>query len=235
MKIKWSIYYLGLAAVSVFFVVACNKAKGPVVTQDISVANFEGIELNLRDNVYIKQGPTQRITIEAQENVAEALNKKVENGIWKIDFDKKPNLYKNMKINIITPDLKYIKLNGPGMVITQKLILDSLKISVNGTGNIDVEGDIKRLHSELLSNGDIFLEGTSEQHKVDVFSNGRINSFDLEAKVSSIIIDGLGTANVKVKDSLQARILGDGSIFYKGNPFVDAISTSSSGTITKVD
>ncbi len=45
----------------------------------------------------------------------------------------------------------------------------------------------------------------------------------------------MGTANVKVKDSLQARILGDGSIYYKGNPFVDAISTNSSGTITKVD
>jgi hypothetical protein len=234
MKIKWGVYYFGLIAVTVFFVMACNKARGPVVEQELNIGQFDGIELNIRDNVYIKQGASQRVTIEAQENVAEALNKKIENGIWVIDFESKPKLYKNMKINITVPDLKYIKLNGPGMVITEKLLLDSLKISVNGSGNIDVEGNIKHLHSEMLSNGDIYLEGTAQLHTVDLNSNGRINSFDLESNTASIILDGIGTANVKVKDTLQARLLGDGSIYYKGNPFLNTISTSS-GSIIKVD
>lgn len=234
MKIKWGVYYLGLAAVTLFFVVACNKARGPVVEQDLNLGHFEGIELNVRDNVYIKQGSTQRVTIEAQENVADALNKKIENGIWVIDFDSKPKLYKNIRINITTPDLKYIKLNGPGMVITQKMQLDSLKLVVNGSGNIDVEGDIKHLHSEMLAKGDIFLEGTAKLHTIDLMSEGRINSFDLESSKSLITLEGIGTANIKVKDTLQARLLGDGSIYYKGSPFLNTISTSS-GTITKVD
>jgi hypothetical protein len=234
MKIKWGIYYLGLTAVTVFFVVACNKARGPVVEQDLNLGYFEGIELNVRDNVYIKQGSTQRVTIEAQENVADALNKKIEHGIWIIDFENKPKLYKNMKINITTPDLKYIKLNGPGMVITEKLVLDSLKLVVNGSGNIDVEGNIKSLHSEMLTNGDIFLEGTANKHTIDLLSEGRINSFELESNITSIKLEGIGTANIKVIDTLQARLLGDGSIYYKGDPFLNIISTSS-GTITKVE
>lgn len=234
MKIKWGIYYLGLAAVTMFFVIACNKARGPVVEQELNLSYFEGIELNVRDNVYIKQGSTQRVTIEAQENVADALNKKIENGIWVIDFESKPRLYKNMKINITTPDLKYIKLNGPGMVITEKMQLDSLKLIVNGTGNIDVEGNIKKLHSEMLANGDIFLEGVADKHNIDLLSEGRVNSFDLESNIAYVKLEGIGTANIRVKDTLQARLLGDGSIYYKGDPFLNTISTSS-GTITKVE
>lgn len=234
MKLKWGAYYMAVVAVAIFFIVACNKARGPIVQQELNLGHFEGIELNIRDNVYIKQGNTQRVVIEAQENVADALNKKIDNGIWVIDFPNKPKLYKNMKITITTPDIKFIKLNGPGIIISEWLQLDSLKLVVNGTGNIDIDGNIKSLHSEMLSTGDIYLEGIAALHRVDINSTGKINAFDMATEKSVIVLDGLGTANVKVSDTLQARLLGDGSIYYKGNPFLEVIATSA-GTIRKVD
>ncbi len=232
---KWGIYYSGILVFMIFVLFACNKARGPIVEEEVSVAFFSGIEHELRDNVFINYGPTQRVKIEAQSNVIEALSKKVENGIWKIYFPDKPKLYKNMKITITTPDLKYIGLNGPGIILSKSMMnFDSLKLSISGSGNIDIDANIQKLHTKVLGNGDIFLKGTAATHLIDIESTGRVNSFEMESNEAEIMIPGSGTANVKVKDFMKARITGNGSINYMGNPTIDAI-TSDAASITKVD
>lgn len=230
----WNIYYVAIIIATTFFVMACNKARGPIVEQQLNVASFKGIDLKIRDNVYIKQGPTQSVKVEAQENVAEAINKSVVNGIWTIDFTEMPKLYKNMKIYITTPDLKSITLSGPGIIITERMTLDSLTLNVNGTGNIDVEGTIANLFSNMNTAGDIFLEGNADNHQIKIPGTGKVNSFDMQSKQCDINIDGVGTANVKVQEKLKAIILGDGVINYKGNPILET-TVAAGGIINKVD
>lgn len=235
MKIKWSVYYLVIFSVSMLFVAACNKATAPLSEHELNLPPLKGIDHHIRDNVFVSQGAAQRIIIEAQSEAFKGLNKTVENGIWKIDFDKKPNLYRNMKILITVPDLNSIQLAGPGMVITQKMRLDSIYLQVTGTGNIDLEADTRILHGAMMGNGDLFLEGKSNQGKLNVVSQGRIHAFDMPFKSSEIIMEGNGIANVSVNDTLNARILGTGSVFYKGNPVLQTVSTNSGGSIIKVD
>lgn len=235
MKIKWSIYYLGVSMVLSLFVMACNKATAPTSEHELILPPLKGIEHHIRDNVFISQGTSQRIVIEAQNEAFKGLNKDVENGIWKINFLNKPNLYRNMKIMITVPDLNSLSLVGPGMIITQKMKLDSINLSVSGTGNIDLDAVTRVITGEMLSNGDMFLEGNSSLGKFNIVGKGRINAFDMQLKNTDLLMEGDGTANIAVNDTLNARILGSGNIFYKGNPILNTVSSNSGGSIIKVD
>jgi hypothetical protein len=142
--VKNTLYYIFLSVMFVVGFIACNKARGPISEHEIVIDPIVGIELAIRDNVYISQGATQRIIIEGQDNVVDELNKTVKNGIWKIYFADKPSQYKNMKINITLPDLKHVSLTGPGIILSKTfLTLDTLSLNVSGSGNIDMDVYVK--------------------------------------------------------------------------------------------
>jgi len=227
-------FYIGLLSFTVVVFIACNKARGPVEEQEIVIDPITGIDLSIRDNVYISQGASQRIIIEGQDNVIEELNKEVKNGIWKIYFAQKPSLYKNMKIHITVPDINYISLSGPGMVISKTMMeLDTLSLVVTGSGNIDVDAYVNKLHCSMLGKGDIFLKGTCEKQYINNTGTGRINSFDMLAQQCVIGIEGDGTSDVAVDKKLNVRITGNGSVNYYGNPEVQS-EIDGTGVVTKI-
>jgi len=203
--------------------------------QEIVIDPITGIDLSIRDNVYISQGDAQRIFIEGQDNVIAELNKEVNEGIWKIYFPRKPAQYKNMKIHITVPDINYISLSGPGMVISKTMMeLDTLSLVVTGSGNIDVDAYVDKLHCSMIGKGDIFLKGTCEKQYVSITGEGRINSFDMPTRQCIATIEGNGTGDVAVDEKLNVKIKGNGSVNYYGNPEVQSEVIEGAGTVTKI-
>jgi hypothetical protein len=233
-QVKNTFYYIILFALFVVGFIACNKARGPVGEHEIVIDPIVGIELAIRDNVYISQGTSQRIIIEAQENVVEVLNKEVKNGIWKIYFEDKPAMYKNMKISITLPELQYISLTGPGIVLSKTLLTcDSISLNVSGSGNIDVDANVRKLECNMTGKGDIYLKGTCEKQYINISGSGRVSSFDMQTTQCIADIPGEGIADVSVSEKLNVHISGSGNVNYYGNPELNT-SIEGTGTVTKI-
>lgn len=205
-------------------VMSCNKARGPIAEEELFLPPFTGVEHVIRDNVYITQGSPQQVVIEGQNNVISQLNRNIVHGVWKIDFIEKPRQYKNMKIHITLPDIRYVGLSGPGIITSKNTWrCDSLYLSVRGSGYIDIDAQIHTLYCSMEKNGDIFLKGDVDKEYFIVSGSGRINAFDMAARECWVTITGSGNADVAVKERLCVHITGSGSVHYAGNPTLDTI------------
>jgi hypothetical protein len=231
---KKFLVYFSLFAVVAMVIVACNKAKGPLTEEEIFIAPINGIELDLRDNVYISQGASQRIIIEGQSNVIAQLNKKVHNGMWKIYFPDKPLQYMNLKIYITVPEIQYIGMTGPGIVVSKTMLrMDSLSLFNSGSGYIDIDAYAGIIRCDMKGKGDIFLKGTCEKQYINISGSGSISSLEMETVQCYADIPGTGNADVSVKEKLHVNISGAGSLNYSGNPEVESI-VEGTGVVNKI-
>jgi hypothetical protein len=140
-----------------------------------------------------------------------------------------------MKIHITVPDINYISLSGPGMVISRTMMeLDTLSLVVTGSGNIDVDAYVNKLHCSMIGKGDIFLKGSCDKQYISITGEGRINSFDMITKQCFAGIEGNGTSDVAVEEKLNVTIRGNGSVNYYGNPEVQSEVIEGEGTVTKI-
>jgi hypothetical protein len=113
------------------------------------------------------------------------------------------------------------------------LTLDTLSLSVTGSGNIDLDAYVKKLHCSMSGKGDIYLKGTCDKQYVDISGTGRISGFDMLTVQCSADIPGDGMADVAVTNQLDVRINGSGSVNYYGSPEVIS-EIEGTGTVTKI-
>ena len=92
MKIRF--FLAGLLAMSLFVSVSAQsgnnvvKGEGEIVKQEISLSAIDGIQLSIAADVFLTQGKSQKVVIEAQQNVFDNIKKEVRNGSWNIAYDK---------------------------------------------------------------------------------------------------------------------------------------------------
>ena len=94
----------------------CVKGSGDIVTRQIELEQINGLVAYGSFEVNIKQGAKQEITATGHANVIDLLSKKVNDGIWHIDF--KADCVSNLDliINITVPDIEEVTMVGSGNI-----------------------------------------------------------------------------------------------------------------------
>ena len=189
------------------------KGQGPKVTETLDLPAFDAISLNISGNVYLRQGNTQSVKIEAQQNVLDQIVREVSGNHWKIKFDQNVRNHDAVKIWITMPTLTEACISGSGDIIGESAFkgLGDLTVGISGSGNIDLEVEAKNLNSGISGSGDI-------------------RAFNLACRTADINIPGSGDCEVFVSEFLKVRISGSGDVFFKGNPDLD-VSISGSGNV----
>ena len=77
---------------------------------------------------------------------------------------------------------------------------------------------------------EIYLEGVSENHYIELDGSGDIDAYDFEA-INVANLDGSGSIRLYASKNLNANLDGSGDITYKGEPKVEA-SLDGSGNIS---
>lgn len=240
-KMKTIQFFSLLLATS--FLVSCNmnaqnwgsgiKGEGPKVTKTLDVSAFDGLGLTISADVYLTQGNTQSVKIEAQQNIIDNLVTDVENGYWRIKYDKNVQNSGDVKIWITVPTLKKIGLSGSGDIIGETAFknLGDLDLSVSGSGGIKLDANSTALEVGISGSGDMKLAGTTGNCNVKISGSGGVEAFDLAAKTCNVRISGSGDANVNVSDNLEVAIAGSGDVVYEGSPKVKS-KISGSGDVS---
>jgi hypothetical protein len=209
--------------------------EGQKVTTTLDVSDFRGIGLGFAADVYLTQGQTQSVKIEAQQNIIDNIERKVEDGYWKIRFDKNVRKHDGVKIWITVPTLDKASVSGSGSIVGESAFtgLGDLSLAVSGSGNIKLDAHSKSLQAAISGSGDMSLAGDTRDCSISVSGSGDVEAFGLSAKKCSVRISGSGDVSVQVSDDLKVSIAGSGDVYYKGQPKVKSKISGSGDVLAK--
>lgn len=209
----------------------CVNGDGPVVTEDLSLPAFTGIDLKISAQVFIRQGDQQSVSVEGKQDLIDELELDIQNGVWDIEFDRCVRDLGSMKIFITVPDVSSLAISGSGDIISENtMVVGDIELKISGSGTIDVGLEADDINARISGSGVISMEGVGDVLDLNISGSGDLNAFGMTLRVADINISGSGDAEVFVTDSLLVRISGSGDVFYKGNPAVD-VSISGSGRV----
>jgi uncharacterized protein YggL (DUF469 family) len=187
--------------------------QGEIVKKKLNVDNFHSLGLGINATVYLTQGSSHSVEIEAQQNIIDNLELEVENGSWNIKGKKRIKDYKSVVIHITMPTVKALSIGGSGKILGKSDFknLEELKVSIGGSGEVS-------------------LAGSATTTSISIAGSGKVDVRQLGSASSKVSIAGSGDAFVDVKDKLTVSIAGSGSVFYNGKPSVKT-SVAGSGKV----
>jgi hypothetical protein len=211
------------------------KGQGPKVTKTLELADFNGLALTISGDVFLRQGNSQSVKVEAQQNILDLISTEVKDGVWKIKFDKNVGNHEGVKIWVTVPHLTQATVSGSGSIKGENTFsgLGDLRLAISGSGNISLNSNSNSLDVAISGSGDMNLAGNTGKCGIAISGSGDISAFDLEMASCSVRISGSGDASVNVKDNLEVAIAGSGDVYYKGDAKVKSKISGSGDVISK--
>jgi len=236
--------FLPIAGILFFFSSCDNVFKktvhgnGNITTQQRNVDHADKIKSAGSFDINIVQGSTASVKVEADENLMEYIVTKNEGDDLVIKAREGYNLQSDepIKITVTTNELEELEVAGSGNVKGDGKFTgrDHLKISVAGTGNVDLAVNTPRIESHIAGTGNITLAGETKDSKIEIAGMGDYNAGNLKSENVEIHIAGSGNTHVYAEAKLDVHIAGSGDVFYKGNATISQ-DIAGSGKISKED
>lgn len=236
MKYKALSALIVLCSIAIIYGCSRNKeiiGSGKVVSETRNVQEFDQIVLNGEGNLLLSPEDKPGLRIEGEDNIINLITSQVEDGILKLKYQKDGaarNIKATKPINIYVQvtSLKEIHLSGSGNISnTKPLNIQTLKLSISGSGKTDMNLTGKKLISLLSGSGKFIMKGNVEDQEISISGSGLYQAEGLVSKTAHINITGAAQVFVNVKDDLDVRISGLGTVIYQGSP---QIHQSISGT-----
>lgn len=227
---------------SVIVLGACNRRDEPCI-QPTALFNrtvvykdtlCNAIAVNIPANIYLEQDTSLdflEIHLDAQDSVIKYTSMAIINHQMVVEFTQCISNHNDIGIKIRFPRLERFSTNSVGTAVTTKLWKqDSLSVINSGRGAIELVLDVDSLNTANLSSGSIELFGEAIQNNITTYGLGTITCNEIFT--DSVYIDSRSTGDVytHANNYLNATLIGDGNVYYTGNPVV-ATSGSGSGTV----
>jgi hypothetical protein len=210
--------------------------SGQIKIEQREVADFNGVALGLPGTLEVKQGTSEGITIESDDNIIPLIRTTVENGILQIRWESNGiRIQRNSngdarKISIVVNaiNLTRLSIGGSGVIIVPTLQTTNLSVSVGGSGNIRLEQlSAQKLSTDIGGSGSLYAKGTVASLSGAIGGSGSIRAERLNAAKVNLSIGGSGGATVWARETLSIAIAGSGSVQYYGDP---KVSTAKAGS-----
>lgn len=213
----------------------CERGEGPIVTEELNIDEFRGVELDISADVFITQGSEFSVTVEGEENIINELDLDVTGNVWHICFEDCVRNHDDLNIFITMPVIDYLKIDGSGSITGENFFeVDDLELKISGSGDMDLGVGADDIDAKISGSGKMILEGDAERLDFKVSGSGDLRAFDLVVEKANVTISGSGDVEVNVTDDLDIKISGSGDVYYKGNPSV-SIDITGSGEVISVE
>jgi hypothetical protein len=214
-----------------------NK-NGSEVSETRQVAAFNKIEMDGVFNVFLRQGDTESLIIEADKAVAANIISEVQNQtlILKMQDDTDFGNIDPVKIYLQVRDLQSLTNKGVGTIkCEQALKLNKFVLSCEGVGAIDFTLSANTLIVTSETVGAITLAGKVTEADITHNGVGVLKAFDLLTRNLKLSSNGVGAAEVYASESIDIDANGVGSVHYKGNPAIKNIKSEGIGKVSAVE
>jgi hypothetical protein len=212
------------------------RGNGVIRTQARTASGFTGIALAIPGRVELKQGASDSVTVEADENLLPLIETRVDSGSLEIRPARDNlNLESNaIKVIVQAKKIDSLAVGGSGTIVADTLKAPRLKLDIGGSGGVDIRRlDADRLALAIGGSGNVKLAGVAKRASVTIGGSGNVDAPLLIVDEAEVSVAGSGDARLAVRSSLQAAIAGTGSVHYSGDPSVSQ-TTVGTGHVQRV-
>lgn len=215
-----------------------NSLFAQDVDKNIKVSDFDIVNLKVFGEVHLTQGDDHEVRVVTSDYIYDRIEVYVDNDELIIKQKKKSKIKysKDNKLDIYVtlPEISKIKLLGSGDINTTHAFenVRDLDIILNGSGDINFEGEVDDINLNLTGSGDINVKGTADDMKVQLAGSGDIKADKMVAEDCDVKLLGSGDVYVHAREELEAYVMGSGDIRYEGDARVES-SILGSGDITR--
>jgi len=201
------------------------SGSGNVKSETRSVSGFNAIALSLPAKLELKQGTSEGISLETDDNFLPLIETVVESGTLKIrPIDRNTNFKGRnftMKIVVNAINIEKLSVAGAGDIVAQSLRAPKLKASIAGSGDVKIVAlDSDSVSVSIAGSGNFGAGGKTNSFDITIAGSGDVNAPKLEAKDVKVSVAGSGDATGRAKDNLKMSIAGSGDVKYYGDPKV---------------
>lgn len=206
----------------------------------VDVGSFDELSLGISGTVYLKQGSSEKVEIECDDDIFE-----------KIEFDMKGDKLvikredswgwnsgwrrSEVDIYITMKDIRGLAVSGSGSIESDgDLDTEDIRLAVSGSGNMDLDLNSDEMDLRISGSGSINLNGKANQAEAKISGSGRVKAEDLTVKIFEASISGSGSCYITATEEVSANISGSGSVYYAGNPDRVIGNSSGSGKVRKM-
>ena len=237
---KINIQFLAILFIAAIFT-SCgsNMFNGVVGNRNIVTiertikADFTGIKVSTGIDLFIRQGSTNAITVEADENLHDLIITEVKEGILKIYTDKNIWKAKARKVYVTIENLTLLKASSGSNVKSESVInTNEIYIDASSGASIDIEVVAKSAVTEASSGADVKIKGTTINHTARASSGSSINAYKLKSTNANASASSGASINIYASKNMDAKASSGGAIDYTGNPTRINKEASSGGSIS---
>lgn len=213
------------------------KGNGNVVQEERPIESFSAIEVGGVLNVYLEQGDTESLTIEADENLLDIIETENRGNTLVVRLKKGIELKKAEEKNVYITLRSIDKLDIGGVVnvkTTTPIAVEQLDLNIGGVSSTDLELRCERLEAKADMVGSLVLRGKVQEANIKNGGVGSLDALDLVVDRLKIKNSGVGSAKVYAQDEISINSSGIGSVRYKGDAEVKELSTSGIGKVKKI-
>lgn len=213
------------------------KGNGNVITVNRTTSDYDGISVGGSFDVVLVKGKEGKITIEGEENIIPFIETEISGNLLKIKFQKNVNINTTKRLTVTVPyeSIESVALGGSGNITNKGTIKSNdFSVALGGSGNISLTIDADEINSKIGGSGNIKLTGSTNDLDCSIAGSGSIKAYELNTNTLNATIAGSGNIRTTVQTKIKAKVVGSGSIYYKGNPkYVDSKSVGSGDVVDK--
>ncbi len=212
------------------------SGSGNIKIETRNISDFRAISLSLPATVELRQGTTEGLTIETDDNLLPLIETVVESGSLKLRaVDKGTNFKtKTLKLVISLKNIDALSVAGSGDFLADSLKTTSLKANIAGSGDIRIKAlTTDFLKISIAGSGDLTAGGKATVMEASIAGSGNIKTDKLETKNVKISVAGSGDAVVWATETLKLSVAGSGDVKYYGDAQVTK-SVAGSGNVTRL-
>ena len=199
------------------------EGSGNIVTKEVTVQSFSELKASGVFSIYLEQGNTESVKIEADDNFQPLFEVKNEGSRLVIKMQdhisfKTKKGSKGMKVYITFKTLKNMDLNMVGSVSADKMLtFEDLAITNNSVGSIHLNLSARSVNIKNESVGTITLSGKADEAIIKNNGVGSLKAYDFIVQKMDINNSGIGSAEVNAEKELKVKDNFMGKVTNKGN------------------
>ena len=218
---------------------ATTTGSGRSVAETRNVAEFQAIALAGSMDLVVRQGNTQSLQVEADDNLLPLLETVVETGRhgptlrvgWKRSTS--INTRSKVRVTVVMPKLVALSAAGGGDMRIESFNTPSLQLAIAGSGDVKLAGlSTGELGVKISGSGDVSGDGSAAKLKVSIAGSGDVRLAGMKSEEASVSIAGSGDAAVNASKTLDVSIVGSGDVSYSGDATVKS-RVAGSGSVNR--
>ena len=208
-----------------------------VITEQRTVMNYSQLSVSDDIEVFVAFTGTEKIEIQAPDNVVQFIETVVEKDVLNIRFRKGFNLRGNatIKVTVSMKSLtKITAVNRSKIVLENTLSASKLDVRLSNatlTGNITAQKASVVLAKASQAN----LSGTCKELKMSLSGASNLGSSTFSADILEAKLSGQSTARLTVVQSIDFNGAKASNLYYLGSPKIKAIKASGDSGLFKAD